>query len=51
VDDVLAGIAAGELQSPTLVAGILALDAARRAGWATLRPPDAPWTRASEPRP
>jgi ADP-ribose pyrophosphatase len=51
VDDVLAGIAAGELQSPTLVAGILALDAARRAGWKSLRPPNAPWTRASEPRP
>ena len=50
VDEVLAGIAAGALQSPTLISGILALDAARRAGWATLRPPDAPWTRASETR-
>jgi ADP-ribose pyrophosphatase len=50
VDEVLAGIAAGALQSPTLVAGILALDAARTAKWKTLRPANAPWTRASEAR-
>jgi ADP-ribose pyrophosphatase len=47
LDEVLAGIAAGELQSPTLVTGAFALDAARRAGFATLRPADAPWTRSS----
>lgn len=50
VDDVLAGIAAGALQAPTLVSGILALDAARNAGWATLRPANAPWARAAEAR-
>jgi ADP-ribose pyrophosphatase len=47
VDEVLAGIAAGELQSPTLVTGAFALDSARRAGFDTLRSPDAPWPRAS----
>lgn len=46
LDEVLAGIAAGELQSPTLVTGAFALDAARRAGFATLRPTDAPWARS-----
>ena len=46
LDEVLAGIAASELQSPTLVTGAYALDAARRAGFATLRPADAPWARS-----
>ena len=45
VDEALAGIAAGDLQSPTLLTGMFALDAARRADWATLRPADAPWSR------
>jgi len=47
LDDVLAGIAAGELQSPTLVTGAFALDAARRCNFTTLRPADAPWGRSS----
>ena len=47
LDEVLAGIAAGALQSPTLVTGAFALDAARRCDFATLRPADAPWGRAS----
>ena len=47
LEDVLAGIAAGELQSPTLVTGAFALDAALRADFATLRPADAPWARSS----
>jgi ADP-ribose pyrophosphatase len=50
VDDVLAGIASGTLQSPTLLMGIFALDAALRAEFATLRSADAPWTRASGAR-
>ncbi len=47
LDEVLAGVAVGELQSPSLVTGAFALDAARRAGFATLRPADAPWARSS----
>jgi ADP-ribose pyrophosphatase len=47
LDEVLASIAAGELQSPTLVTGAFALDAARRWGFDTLRPADAPWARSS----
>jgi 8-oxo-dGTP pyrophosphatase MutT (NUDIX family) len=47
LEEVLAGIAAGELQSPTLVTGAFALDAARRSAFATLRPADAPWARSS----
>jgi len=46
LDEVLAGIAAGELQSPTLVTGAFALDAARRGNFASLRPSDAPWARS-----
>ncbi|SEJ70010.1 NUDIX domain-containing protein [Demequina mangrovi] len=43
--EVLASIWAGEAQSPTIVAGALALDAAKRSGWELLRPADAPWRR------
>ncbi|WP_062307236.1 NUDIX domain-containing protein [Demequina subtropica] len=45
LSDVLDSIWAGEVQSPTIVAGALALDAARRSGWELLRPADAPWRR------
>ncbi len=45
VPEVLAGVAAGDLGCPTLVVGALALDAARREGWATLRDAAAPWDR------
>jgi len=44
--ETLAGVLAGRLQSPTLVAGVLALWAARAGGGAGLdglRPADAPW--------
>lgn len=51
VEDVLAGIAAGDLGCPTLVVGVLALDAARRADGETLRPADAPWDRSGLARP
>ncbi|WP_062464854.1 NUDIX domain-containing protein [Demequina soli] len=43
--EVLESIWAGDVQSPTIVAGALALDAARRSGWELLRPADAPWRR------
>ncbi|MDN4476986.1 NUDIX hydrolase [Demequina sp. SYSU T00192] len=45
LDEILASIWAGTAQSPSLVVGALALDAARRSGWQTLRPADAPWRR------
>ncbi|WP_062522065.1 NUDIX domain-containing protein [Demequina silvatica] len=43
--DILASIWAGTAQSPSLVVGALALDAALRSDGATLRPADAPWRR------
>lgn len=45
LEDALAAVWAGRASSPTLVIGTLALDAARRAGWSTLRPADAPWRK------
>ncbi|MFT4295982.1 MAG: NUDIX hydrolase [Micropruina sp.] len=42
--DLVDGIYAGQVQSPTLVAGVLALEAARRGGRLdALRPADSPW--------
>jgi len=42
--DVLEGIYAGKVQSPTIVAGVLALEAARLGGRLdSLRPADSPW--------
>ena len=42
--DLLDGIYGGQVQSPTLVAGVLALEAARLGGRLDdLRPPDSPW--------
>lgn len=46
LDEVLAAIARGDVACPPLLVGAFALDAARRADWATLRPADAPWIRA-----
>ncbi|WP_291378558.1 NUDIX hydrolase [Demequina sp.] len=43
LDDVLAAIPAGRVHSSSLVVGAMAADLARRAGWTTLRPADAPW--------
>jgi 8-oxo-dGDP phosphatase len=37
------GVLAGRLHSPSLAVAVLAACAARDAGWATLRPDDAPW--------
>jgi 8-oxo-dGDP phosphatase len=42
VADAVAAVTSGRFASPTAVSGFLALDAARRSGWATLRVPDAP---------
>jgi len=54
LDDAVADVLAGRLQNPGAVVAILAADAARRAGWTTLRPADAPWpvhpTRRPVPR-
>jgi 8-oxo-dGDP phosphatase len=36
-------VLAGDLQNATAVVGVLAADRAARDGFATLRPPDAPW--------
>jgi 8-oxo-dGDP phosphatase len=43
LEDVLDAVLASRVQNPSLVIGVLALDAARRRDWSTLRPADAPW--------
>ena len=43
-------VLAGKLHNPTTVCGVLAAAAAREAGWATLRPADAPWPERSPGR-
>ncbi|HLZ36272.1 MAG TPA: NUDIX hydrolase [Mycobacteriales bacterium] len=43
LDEAVRKVLAGELHNPTAVMGILAAAAARRAGFAGLRPVDAPW--------
>lgn len=43
LDAAQALVLGGQLANPTAVTGILAAAAARAAGWATLRPADAPW--------
>jgi 8-oxo-dGDP phosphatase len=43
-------VLAGRLHNPTTVAGVLAAAAGRDAGWATLRPADAPWPERSPGR-
>lgn len=43
LDDLLDGVLAGRLHSPSLVAGVLAATALRARGWAGLRPADTPW--------
>lgn len=44
LDEAEALVLGGSLGSPSAAAGILAASAARRRGWQTLRPADAPWT-------
>ena len=43
LDEAVELVLAGRLSNPTSVAGVLAAAAARRGGWAGLRPGDAPW--------
>ncbi len=43
LDDLVAGVLAGRLHSPTLVIAVLAAEALRARGWEGLRPADAPW--------
>jgi ADP-ribose pyrophosphatase len=43
-------VLAGRLHNPTAVIGVLAACAARDAGWATLRPAEAPWPERSPGR-
>jgi 8-oxo-dGDP phosphatase len=43
-------VLAGRLHNPATVAGVLAAVAARDAGWASLRPADAPWPERSPGR-
>ena len=43
-------VLAGRLHNPTTVTGVLAAVVARESGWATLRPPDAPWPERSPGR-
>jgi ADP-ribose pyrophosphatase len=43
LDDAVRAALAGEVENGAAVAGLLAAARARDAGWAPLRPPDAPW--------
>lgn len=43
LDEAYQAVLAGRLHSPSAVIGIMAAYGARAAGWATLRPHDAPW--------
>ncbi len=43
LDDAVASVLDGSLHNPSAVVGILAVAAARAAGYANLRPADAPW--------
>lgn len=43
LEDILAAAHAGRIWGPTTIVGAFALDSARRADWALLRPADAPW--------
>ncbi len=43
LSDLVDAVLGGRLHSPTLVSGVLAADAARARGWASLRPADSSW--------
>jgi 8-oxo-dGDP phosphatase len=43
LDNAVQRVLAGDITNASAVAGILAADVARSAGWSGLRPPDAPW--------
>lgn len=48
LEDAVADVLAGRVQNPGAVVAVLAAQAARAAGWSTLRPADTPWL--SHPR-
>jgi hypothetical protein len=48
LEEAVAAVMSGRFASPTSVSGFLALDAARRSGWATLRRADEPWVGLGE---
>lgn len=50
LDDLVAGVLAGRLHSPTLVIAVLAAEALRARGWEGLRAVDAPWPARSPGR-
>jgi ADP-ribose pyrophosphatase len=43
LSDLVEAVLAGDVHSPSLVSGVLAAEASRQRGWASLRPADAPW--------
>lgn len=45
LDAAVEAVHAGRIHNPSAVVGVLAADSARRRGWASLRPADAPWMR------
>jgi 8-oxo-dGTP pyrophosphatase MutT (NUDIX family) len=47
LDDAVEGVLAGRLHNPMAVMGLLAVARAREAGFADLRPADAPWPQMS----
>ncbi|ACV08789.1 NUDIX domain-containing protein [Jonesia denitrificans] len=50
LDEAVSLVLAGDLHNPSAVVGILAAQAARATGWASLRPVDTPWPqRRSRP--
>jgi ADP-ribose pyrophosphatase len=54
LEEAVADVLAGKIQNPGAAIAVLAADAARRAGWSTLRPAGSPWpmhpTRRPVPR-
>lgn len=44
LSDLVEAVLGGQLHSPSLVSGVLAAEASRRRGWASLRPADASWS-------
>lgn len=50
LDDAVGAILDGRIHASSAVAGLLAADHARRDGFASLRPADAPWTRPEATR-
>ena len=51
LEEAVAAVLAGRVQNPGAVIAVLAADAARRAGWSTLRPVTTPWPMHPARRP